>query len=128
MSGVHLIGLERRVVLVLGDERDIPVTVNEPEIAVDPDALDAGNLRTQGLEAARDLGRVLAALGVVVGGEAEQHDVSDHALSLRVRLSRSAGAEAIVPQLLIEQQHVAQPLFPTTRPHAEAVVDWALSP
>ena len=31
-------------------------------------------------------------------------------------------------ELLVEQQHVAVPLFPTTRLHAEAAVDWALAP
>ena len=30
-------------------------------------------------------------------------------------------------ELLVEQQHVAVPLFPTTRLHAEAAVDWALA-
>ncbi|WP_293169498.1 aspartate/glutamate racemase family protein [Microcella sp.] len=31
-------------------------------------------------------------------------------------------------ELLVEQQHVAVPLFPTTRLHAEAAVDWMLAP
>ncbi len=43
------------------------------------------------------------------------------------------GAQGIVLgcteiELLVEQQHVAVPLFPTTRLHAEAAVDWALAP
>ncbi len=31
-------------------------------------------------------------------------------------------------ELLVEQQHIAVPLFPTTRLHAEAAVDWKLAP
>lgn len=31
-------------------------------------------------------------------------------------------------ELLIEQHHVARPIFPTTRLHAEAAVEWALAP
>ena len=31
-------------------------------------------------------------------------------------------------EMLIEQHHVARPLFPTTRLHAEAAVEWALAP
>ncbi|MER3387853.1 MAG: aspartate/glutamate racemase family protein [Microcella pacifica] len=43
------------------------------------------------------------------------------------------GAQGIVLgcteiELLIEQHHVAVPLFPTTRLHAEAAVEWALAP
>jgi aspartate racemase len=42
------------------------------------------------------------------------------------------GAQGIVLgcteiELLVEQQHVEVPLFPTTRMHAEAAVDWMLS-
>jgi aspartate racemase len=45
----------------------------------------------------------------------------------------SRGAQGIVLgcteiELLIEAQHVAVPLFPTTRLHAEAAVEWALAP
>ena len=43
------------------------------------------------------------------------------------------GAQGIVLgcteiEMLIEQHHVARPLFPTTRLHAEAAVEWALAP
>lgn len=43
------------------------------------------------------------------------------------------GAQGIVLgcteiELLVEQQHVALTLFPTTRLHAEAAVEWALAP
>ncbi|NHF64070.1 aspartate/glutamate racemase family protein [Microcella pacifica] len=43
------------------------------------------------------------------------------------------GAQGIVLgcteiELLIEQHHVARPLLPTTRLHAEAAVEWALAP
>lgn len=43
------------------------------------------------------------------------------------------GAQGIVLgcteiELLVEQQHVAVPLFPTTRLHAESAVDWSLAP
>jgi aspartate racemase len=43
------------------------------------------------------------------------------------------GAQGIVLgcteiELLVEQQHVDVPLFPTTRLHAEAAVEWALAP
>ena len=43
------------------------------------------------------------------------------------------GAQGIVLgcteiEMLIEQHHVARPIFPTTRLHAEAAVEWALAP
>lgn len=59
-------------------------------------------------------------------------DVSREAyLEIIARLV-AEGAQGIVLgcteiELLVEQQHVAVPLFPTTRLHAEAAVDWSLA-
>ena len=72
MRGVRLVGLERGVVVVLRDEGDVPVPGDEAEIAIDPDALDARNLRLERGQPRGDLVGVVAALRVV---EASPHRV-----------------------------------------------------
>lgn len=62
--------------------------------------------------------------------------VSEHSRAEYVRIIErlvDRGAQGIVLgcteiELLVEAQHVAVPLFPTTRLHAEAAVEWALAP
>ncbi|HSO01035.1 MAG TPA: hypothetical protein VLS46_00810, partial [Gaiellaceae bacterium] len=73
------------------DERDIPVPIDEAEVAVDADALDARDLRLERFEAFGDAVGVVATLGVVVGGEAEEHDVADHALTIGMVVQSRGG-------------------------------------
>ena len=62
--------------------------------------------------------------------------VSEHSRGEYVRIIErlvDRGAQGIVLgcteiELLVEQHHVGRPLFPTTRLHAEAAVEWALAP
>ena len=63
----------------------------------------------------------------------EVSDVSRAAYLAIIGRLVARGAQGIVLgcteiELLIEQHHVAVPLFPTTRLHAEAAVDWMLAP
>lgn len=56
--------------------------INEAEIAVDANVLDARNLCLERFEPFGDAVGVVAALGVVGGGQAEQDDVTNHALTI----------------------------------------------
>ena len=77
-------------------------------------------------EAAEDAGRTRAWMD-----DADNHGTIEYLRIIDGLVAR--GAQGIVLgcteiELLIEQHHVARPLFPTTRLHAEAAVEWALAP
>ncbi|MFL0711980.1 MAG: aspartate/glutamate racemase family protein [Microcella pacifica] len=67
----------------------------------------------------------------LVLGEVSERSRAEYRLIIAALVDR--GAQGIVLgcteiELLIEQHHVAVPIFPTTRLHAEAAVEWALAP
>ncbi len=67
----------------------------------------------------------------LVLGEVSERSRAEYRRIIAALVDR--GAQGIVLgcteiELLIEQHHVAVPLFPTTRLHAEAAVEWALAP
>jgi len=81
---MHLVGLERGIVVVLRDKRNIPVPIDEAEIAIDANALDARNLSHERLEPLGNAVGVVAALSVVDGGELKEHNVANHALTIEI--------------------------------------------
>jgi aspartate racemase len=67
----------------------------------------------------------------LVLGEVSERSRAEYRRIIAALVDR--GAQGIVLgcteiELLIEQHHVAVPIFPTTRLHAEAAVEWALAP
>ena len=67
----------------------------------------------------------------LVLGEVSERSRAEYRRIIAALVDR--GAQGIVLgcteiELLIEQRHVTRPIFPTTRLHAEAAVEWALAP
>jgi len=75
---MRLIRLEGRVVIVFGDERDIPMGIDEAKVWFDNDGVQTGHGADEGLEAAPHAFNVLRSLPGVRRGEREYNDVADH--------------------------------------------------
>ena len=89
MRWVALIRLQGGVIVVLRNQRNMPVALDQTQVAIHSNALDAGNLRLERLEPFSNAMSVGAALHVISGGQTKQHNVTNHASTIGTASQRT---------------------------------------